>query len=64
MYQYSPNDGQKMKVSACALHKNKIFLSLIGGNVQSRALTDFRLLNILRDAPVDYNDEEPILLGK
>lgn len=63
MYQYSPNVGSKMKVSECALHKNKIFISLIGGNVQSRSLDDFRLLNVLRDAPVDYINEEPILLA-
>ena len=62
LYQYAPTEGTKAKVSACVLHKNKIFLSMIGGSVQSRALDDFRLLKTLHEGSVVYNDQEPILL--
>jgi len=62
LYQYAPSEGRKAKVSACVLHKDKIFLSMIGGNVQSRALDDFRLLKTLHEGSVVYNDQEPILL--
>jgi len=62
LYQYAPAEGTKAKVSACVLHKNKIFLSMIGGSVQSRALDDFRLLKTLHEGSVVYNDQEPILL--
>jgi len=62
LYQYTPSEGRKSKVSACVLHTDKIFLSMIGGNVQSRSLDDFRLLKTLHEGSVIYNDQDPILL--
>jgi len=62
LYQYTPSEGRKSKVSACVLYKDKIFLSMVGGNVQSRSLDDFRLLKTLHEGSVIYNDQEPILL--
>jgi len=62
LYQYTPSEGRKSKVSACVLHKDKIFLSMIGGNVQSRSLKDFQLLKTLHEGSVVYNDQEPVLL--
>ena len=62
LYQYDTSEGRKAKVSACVLYLNKIFLSFVGGSVESRALEDFRLLKTLHEGSVVYNDQDPVLL--
>lgn len=62
LYRYAPEDGRKAKVSACVMHTRKIFLSMIGGCVQSRGLDDFQLIKTLHEGSMVYNDQEPVLL--
>lgn len=62
MYKYRPAEGEQVKISSCVLYKDKVFVSLVGGNVQSRSLKSFRLLKILCPAPVNYNVDEPGML--
>lgn len=54
--------GHKMKVSACALYKDKFFVSFDGGNVQSRSCLDFSLINVLHDAPLHHDTSETAFL--
>ncbi len=61
LYEYAPRQT-RMKVSSCVLFKDKLFVSMIGGNVHSRSSFDFSLRKVLRDIPFNYNEEEPILL--
>ena len=60
LYCYSPGES-RMKVSNCVLYKDKIFVSMVGGNVHSRSLDDFRVLKVLHGHPENYNLEEPLL---
>jgi hypothetical protein len=61
--QCSPEENGQIKVSSCVVYKNKIFVSLVGGTVQSRALDSFEVVNTLVNMPVSNSPfNEPTLL--
>lgn len=61
LYQYAPANS-RMKVSTCVMFKDKLFVSMIGGNVHSRSLTNLQLSNELHSNPLTYRDDEPVML--
>ena len=62
LYQFPSSHAHTMKVSACALYKDKFFLSFVGGNVQSRSCSDLHLINTLHESPLQHDPTEPAFL--
>ena len=62
LQEFPSSVAQTMKVSACALYKDKFFVSFVGGNVQSRSCTDLSLINVLHESPLLYDPTEPAFL--
>ena len=59
MFEFPSDTGFSVRVSSCALYKDKVFVSFVGGNVQCRSCLDFSQIQVLHTAPLNHNSSEP-----
>ena len=62
MFEFPSDAGFSVRVSSCALYKDKVFVSFVGGNVQCRSCLDFSQIKVLHTAPLNHNSSEPASL--